>query len=303
MNYIKQEKELQNISFQLLNSSQTVFYGIFLTEVNKYFNKRIPTACLAKHENARVPVMLFNPEFWETLNEKQRKFLVLHETMHLIDSCFTMSREFGMESPLDNIAMDASINSRLINNYKEEIEFIEGGILPKNFPELKLEEEKDSVYYYRIFKEAKNKKEESKGKEDSKAGEPGNKNGTSGCKNLDDLLDNQEKIDSHPTWSQVTEGMSDIEKEILKRDIVNRLEKIAEEVSKQNGNIPSHLEGVLKSIQKIKESVSWKALLRRFVGSTVSSDIMANRKRPSRRFEENPSTKFKFKVSGLFASD
>ena len=302
--YKKQEKELQNIVFSLINSNMTVFYGLFLTEVNKFFSTRIPTACLAKHPNAKIPVMLFNPDFWDKLNEKQRTFLVLHETQHLIDQAFLFCKEFALEKPLDNIALDLTINSRLMVNYQGELEFIEGGMLPANFPELQLEEEKDSLYYYNKLKEAKDKKEESKGKgEDSKAGEPGNGNGTSGDKNLDDLLDNQEKIDKHITWEELTEGLSDLEKEVLKRDIMNRLDKISDEVAKQNGNIPTHLEGLLNRITKIKEVVNWKSLFRKFVGSTISSETLPNRKRPSRRFEENPGIKQKFKVSGVFLSD
>jgi len=302
--YKKQEKELQNIVFSLINSNMTVFYGLFLTEVNKFFSTRIPTACLAKHPNAKIPVMLFNPDFWDKLNEKQRTFLVLHETQHLIDQAFLFCKEFALEKPLDNIALDLTINSRLMINYKNELEFIEGGMLPANFPELQLEEERDSLYYYNKLKEAKDKKEESKGKgEDSKAGEPGNGNGTSGDKNLDDLLDNQEKIDNHSQWDELTEGLSDLEKEVLKRDIMNRLDKISDEVAKQNGNIPVHLQGLLNKITKIKEVVNWKSLFRKFVGSTISSETLPNRKRPSRRFDENPGIKQKFKVSGVFLSD
>jgi predicted metal-dependent peptidase len=302
--YKKQEKELQNIVFSLINSNMTVFYGLFLTEVNKFFSTRIPTACLAKHPNAKIPVMLFNPDFWDKLNEKQRTFLVLHETQHLIDQAFLFCKEFALEKPLDNIALDLTINSRLMVNYQGELEFIEGGMLPANFPELQLEEEKDSLYYYNKLKEAKDKKEESKGRgEDSKAGEPGNGNGTSGDKNLDHLLDNQEKIDKHVTWEELTEGLSDLEKEVLKRDIMNRLDKISEEVAKQNGHTPKHLEGLLNRITKIKEVVNWKSLFRKFVGSTISSETLPNRKRPSRRFDENPGIKQKFKVSGVFLSD
>jgi len=303
MNYSKQEKELTNIVQKLILKSSTVFYGLFLTEISKYFDKRIPTACLAKHPAAKIPVMLFNPDFWDKLTEKQRMFLVLHEIGHYINSSFIMSKEFSLESPLDNIAMDLNLNSILMNNYDEELEFIEEGMLPKNFKELKLEEKKDTLYYYNILKQAKDQKEATKGQDDSLAGEPGNKQGSSGCKELDDLLDNQEKIDNHPTFAELTEGMSDVEKEVLKRDIINRLEKISEDVSKQNGTIPKHLEGLSNRIKKVKETVNWKALFRRFVGSTISSEILINRKRPNKRFEDNPSTKNKFKVSGVFLSD
>jgi predicted metal-dependent peptidase len=304
--YKKQEKELQNVVFDLINSSSTVFYGLFLTEVNKYFDKRMPTACLAKHKEAKIPVMLFNPDFWNGLTNKQQKFLVLHETHHLINQAFLFSDEFGLESPLDNIAMDLNINSILTINYENEVEFIEGGQLPKNFPELNMAEQMDSLYYYNILKQAKDKKQESKENgEDSKSpnAKPGNGNGTSGCPNLDDMLDNQEKIDKHITWGELTEGMSDIEKEVLKRVVVSRLEKISEEVSKQHGNISMNVQGMLNKIQKIKQTVNWKALFRKFIGSAVSSELLNNRKRPSKRFEENPSTKYKLKVNGVFLSD
>lgn len=301
---MNREKQLQNVIFELINNSSTVFYGLFLTEVNKYFDTRIPTECLAKHSDAKIPVMLFNPDFWDNLNDKERKFLVLHECSHLINQCYIMAKEFAMESPLDNLAMDLNINTILQDAYSDNIEVIEGARLPESFPNLQLERCKDSLYYYNKLKEAKDKKDESKEKgEDSMAGEPGNGNGTSGDENFDDLMDNQDKIDKHPTWEELTEGMSDLEKEVLKRDIVNRLEKIAEDVAKQNGNIPTHLQGVLKSIQKIKETINWRALFRKFVGSTISNEILINRKRPSKRFEDNPSNKYKFKVSGVFLSD
>lgn len=299
----KEERELQNVVFELINQNSTVFYGLFLTEVNKYFDRRIPTACLAKHKDAKIPVMLFNPDFWNKLNKKQQQFLVLHEISHLINQSFLFSDIFGLENPLDNLAMDLNINSILMNNYENTIEFIEGGQLPKNFPELNIEEEKDTLYYYNILKQAKDQKEKTKGKTDSLSGEPGNKKGSSGCKNLDDLLDNQEKIDKHITWKELTEGMSDVEKEVLKRDIINRLEKIAEDVEKQNGTIPANIKSNLGKIQKIKQTVNWKALFRKFIGSTISSETIVNRKRPSRRFDENPSNKYKFKVNGVFLSD
>ena len=117
------------------------------------------------------------------------------------------------------------------------------------------------------------------------------------------MLDNQEKIDHHTQWEKLTEGMSDLEKEVLKRDIMNRLDKISDEVAKQNGNIPKHLQGLLNKITKIKEVVNWKSLFRKFVGSTISSEILPNRKRPSRRFSDQPGTKYKFKTSVVIGVD
>ncbi len=73
------------------------------------------------------------------------------------------------------------------------------GISIASYPELKLKKDQNSLYYYQILLEAKNKKEDSKCKgEDSLAGPKGNEKGTSGCKNLDAQLDSEEDI--HMTW-------------------------------------------------------------------------------------------------------
>ena len=87
--------------------------------------------------------------------------MLFNNNISLFNFVTVFCKEFALEKPLDNIALDLTINSRLMVNYQGELEFIEGGMLPANFPELQLEEEKDSLYYYNKLKEAKDKKEES----------------------------------------------------------------------------------------------------------------------------------------------
>lgn len=79
MNYKKQEKELSNLISEMLCKPDYIFYGLFLTEINKSFNYLVPTACISKHINANLPSMNFNPDFWDKLNKNQRRFLLIHE--------------------------------------------------------------------------------------------------------------------------------------------------------------------------------------------------------------------------------
>jgi Zn-dependent peptidase ImmA (M78 family) len=46
--------------------------------------------------------MLFNPDFWDKLTEKQRMFLVLHEIGHYINSSFIISKEFSLVNNINN---------------------------------------------------------------------------------------------------------------------------------------------------------------------------------------------------------
>jgi predicted metal-dependent peptidase len=194
-----------------------------------------------------------------------------------------LSKEFGMLHPFDNIAMDLSINSRLLESNDSNIAFIEGGQLPKNYPGLKLNDCEGSLYYYQRIIQAQNDKIN---------------NGTCGDKAFDDVLDNLDKTDQHLTWEQLTEGLTEIEKEILKRKVIHRLQEISQE--RGVGSAPSwlNLDIVLK-----EPYVSWKSIIRKFIGCNSDNTMIQNRNRPSKRFELNPSNKIKYKTAGVFLMD
>src|SRR6478736_9055045 len=85
------ERELASIIIDLLTREDLMFYGYFLAEVNKGFNDKIPTACVAKHPSSSNIELLFNPKFWDERGEsekirrnEQRMFLLLHEICHVI---------------------------------------------------------------------------------------------------------------------------------------------------------------------------------------------------------------------------
>lgn len=75
------EDDLQRVIFQLTNSKEFMFYGLFLAEINKTFmdHPQIQTACLAKHPMGRIPQMIINPRFWNSLTLPEKKYLILHE--------------------------------------------------------------------------------------------------------------------------------------------------------------------------------------------------------------------------------
>lgn len=69
----------------------------------------------------------FNPEFVAGLNETQMRFLVLHELMHVAFRHMQVYRNLSRENPLlANIATDAFINTTLMKEDPQNLEFIEG---------------------------------------------------------------------------------------------------------------------------------------------------------------------------------
>lgn len=289
------------------------FYGLFLSEIQKVImeHPQVPTACIATDKDSQSK-MIINPKFWEGLKEKEQFFILAHECVHYMHSHFLL-HEMGWDKELINIATDLSINSRLMKYNSKVLDIPRNekgeptGLLPGySYLELNLEEDKDTKYYYDILKEAKEKKEQSKQKgEDSMAGPEGNSKGTSGCKQLDEHLDNNEAKEMHITWDELTEGMTATEKEVMKRNIQNQVEKLVEEYEKSRGSLPAELKDYLKTkIIVTKPVVSWKNIFRQFAAKSISKDIKSTRNRPNRRFGSKfPATKYKYNTSIICGVD
>lgn len=78
MNY---DKSLQDTIFDMLVDTRYVFYGLFLAELNKTFDDKFPTACVAKHPDSPTIQLVLGKNFWEkTLyNQSRKKAILIHE--------------------------------------------------------------------------------------------------------------------------------------------------------------------------------------------------------------------------------
>ena len=308
MQYLRQKEELEDLMTQIsFKSGNYVFYSLLLSEVNKRFSTEVSTACLAKHLDFKIFSILFNPDFWDKLNKNQKVFLILHEAMHYIYYHWAFIEYYNWDKQIANIAMDLTINQEIILNFSNSnnqginVELPEGALEISHFLELKLLPNKDSNYYYTELIKAKENKDKTKGKKDSKNGKKDNLNGTSGSKELDRILD--ENIDWHDKWEEMTKELSTLEKEVLKKEIDSNIQRVSEEALKQNGTLPSNISKTLENLKLKPPTISWKQLFRLFVASSISTDITTNRKRPNKRFNDNPGLKFKQKIKGVFLAD
>jgi predicted metal-dependent peptidase len=278
MNFKKEEKELSDIIHYILLNPNEMFYGLFLSEINIQFSTIIPTACLGKKDSLSIPFMYINPDFWNTLNYKQRRLIIIHELMHYINSHWLFSTEFGWEHKIANVAMDLHINQEILKDHSD-VELPEGGLLPNLFPELKLKLNESSSYYYNELLKAKKKNDN------------GNNNG------------NGENDDLHPLWKELEESMTDVEKEILKREMQSQVERIIEETVKNGGKTPINISSSLQKIKKQQPIISWKRLFRLFIASSTTNEIESNKKKVNNRFPDMPGYKYKTKVNGVFLAD
>jgi len=295
------ERSLNELCWDLV--VEEPFYGLFLTELNKKFvddSSGIMTACVAKAPDSINVSLLINKNFWQNYlqNDKQRKYIILHEVLHVIFNHF-LFMDVRSDRLIDNIACDITINQFCDQKHErpKEGQFIE------MYADLKLKPMESTQYYYEELRKAQQKKENSNGKEDSKAGPKGNKKGTSGSKALDQMLDNQPK-DWHASWKEMTEGMNELEKKLLEKQIQSSIKEVAEQIEKQRGEIPAHLKDLVSKAFEVKKPVmEWKTLFRQFVGSAMNYDLYRTMKRPNLRFPDAKVTMKKPKVRGVFGID
>lgn len=219
-----------------------------------------------------------------------------------------MSQGMFPDNEVANIAMDISINQTITEELpRKDEKGVKCGVYIEDFVEMKLAKDQSTLYYYTEFQKAKEEKKKSKGKgQDSKAGPKGNGNGTSGCKEADELFDAIEQGtfiglgrsgDWHGLWKELTAGMGDKEKDLMRKEIQEMTRRVAEETQKLRGNVPSHIANAIKEdFGNRPPVISWRTLFNRFVGSTLTTEIYQTRKRPNFRFEDAPSNKYKNKV-------
>lgn len=152
---MKYQKALETTIGMLLESYQ--FYACLVQQCSINWTFQLPTAAVRCLPNGHLE-MVINPEFFMQLTPKERVGLVLHEMLHLVND--HLSRSFGLDSQIANIAMDTAINQFIPLDYLPP-----GALLPDNVvylenrvrkqqgePEIKMENMKQFEVYYNILK-------------------------------------------------------------------------------------------------------------------------------------------------------
>ena len=302
------------------------FYGIYLLMLDKKFSTTIPTACVRKLGiNYQL---LFGEKFWNSLTHEWKIGIVHHELLHLCFFHLLRHSEFENQE-MANLAMDMEINqyidipylpaknmnredfktkydpiakdlvTKLLAGeitkaeYQEQIlQIPPRGVYIEDYTEMNLETKKGTRYYYDKFMEAQKEKQQSAGRgEKSESGGEG----TSGCDATDEILEQMEKnipVPCDHDWKEF-DGLSDTEKKLLGSQIDHHLKEIATSL-KNRGTVPGEMKEYVDSLFVVTPpKFNWKAYLRRFFGGSYKTYTVLQRRKPNKRFEDNPGIKVK----------
>jgi predicted metal-dependent peptidase len=272
---------MQQIHQDIAKHSKTLilkeaFYGLFLLSISKELTTSIETACVAK-ENINSKLCI-NPEFWATLDDKTKVGVLKHEMLHL---AFFHLIEFDRFSnkKLYNVAADLEINQYIQEEFKGPTwDGLE--ITNSPFKELKLESKKGTKYYYeKLEQEIKNNPEG----------------------DVSELVNGNDDI--HKLWEDF-KNLNESEKKLIQKQIDHQLKNVAENLNKNRGTIPSEMKDYINNLFIKEEAViDWKSYLRRFNGTSYKIHTKKTRKKPNKRYSNNPALRIKLKKNTLVAID
>ncbi len=237
------------------------FYGLFLIMLNKVWTDKVPTAGVGR--NGINYQLYINPEFWDSLTDIQRMGLLKHELLHI---GFFHVTDFGHLTDKDvcNIAMDVEINQ-----YIDQSWLPEGGCLLKDVNKsygLDMKKKMGTKYYYDELMKIKNQLQEE----------------------LKQYL-----RDTHAGWEEF-DDMDEATQKLIQKQTEHILKEVAEQVKKSTGSIPGEFQQLLDKINtKEAAKFDWRGYLRRFAGSSMDIYTKKLRRKPNKRFEENPGLKIK----------
>lgn len=97
-----------------LEMFHTIFYKMW--EIGEpVFDELVPTACVTFDKKGKHLSYHFNPEFWESLNNYQRCFVIAHECVHILSNHgkrFSQPK-YRLNKEIANYAMDVAVNEGL----------------------------------------------------------------------------------------------------------------------------------------------------------------------------------------------
>ncbi len=245
------------------------FFAALSRRIDKRASTAIPTAGVKVDKDRGTFVMLYNPEFFEGLTDKQKLGVLKHEFYHLVFEHVTgRLPEAGM-SKLWNVATDLAINSHLQGELPDMC------CMPGEGPFEDLPLGKSAEWYFNKLKDEQDK-DEGEGDEGEGNGESGDGDGSSGGRDFGD------SFDDHSGWE---EGQGDnTTNEIAKERLKEAVKKAAEEAARANSWGSVSRQTRQEIMERITPKVDWKKVLRYFVKTTQRSNRSSTVKRLNKRY-------------------
>ena len=258
--------DLNRYTFKLLQSEP--FFASLSRRIQKRPSTAIPTAGVRLNKDTAQFEMLYNPQFFEDMSDKERLGVLKHEFYHIIFEHVTGRLPPEGMSKMWNVATDLAINSHLMG------ELPEGGCFPtiKPFEEYPVGMSAE-WYFSKLQNDDQFKPQEGDG--EGGEGQPSDGQGDgSGNGGLPDTTDD------HSGWGEASEEVRAMAKERLKQAV----EKAAQDAASGQGWGSVSADMRKRIMDMIKPKVNWRSVLRYFIKTSQRADKRSTVKRYNKKY-------------------
>ena len=235
------------------------FFASISRRVDKTSSSAIPTAGVRLNTTTGYFEMLYNPEFFEGLTNREKLGVLKHEFYHLIlQHVTTRMPDTGM-SKAWNVATDLAINSHLIG------EIPENGCIPsaKDSPFEKYPIGLSAEAYLKMLKDDPQFQNKPEDGEDGEGGMP-------------------DSMDDHSGWDESSDGDEGAVARERLRDILEKASKECNQSGRGWGSVSAE---VRKEIQKfLNPSIDWRKMLSYFIKTSRKANKRSTVRRLNRRY-------------------
>ena len=264
--------DLNKHTFKLLQSEP--FFAGLSRRIHKVESTAIPTAGVMIDKETAQFVMLYNPDFFEGLDESRRLGVLMHEFYHLIFEHVTGRLPPEGMSKMWNVATDLAINSFLVGKLPE------GGCIPGEAPFQDYPLEKSAEWYFSELQNDEQFQQPEDGEGDGGGDGDGDGEGSDGegSPSGSGLPDS---FDDHSGWGEVDQETKAMAEERLK----DAIRKATNEVNSGGRGWGSVSQGMRKKIQDmVTPKVNWRSVLRYFVKTSQRANKRSTVRRINKRF-------------------
>ena len=263
MEATEKQPVITNDEFFKISRQLEDFHAIFyrLWEMGKpTFSEQLSTAAVGFDKDGIALQFIWNPKYWESLDEYSRLFVFCHEMMHIVLNHGVRIRDCDSKE-LANVCIDIVVNHMLVKKFNFDRDRING---QENFcwvdtvfkeKEVSPLDNKSFEYYYvALIDELIGK-----GLEDI----------TSQLVDEHDMLDPQAFVD---TLKDLNESLSNDEKENLKDMITRHFQPDKDSNSKPGGQEAGTGVGgiwTFAGVHKVKKKKKWETVIKNWASKAV----------------------------------
>lgn len=265
---------LGNYENQHLHYFAVIATSLIIRETTKEEKAQIPTAGISARLLDANFEFIYNPDFTDTLNENQLRFLFYHEILHIILATHLRAGLNNHDPMLVNITHDMIINSTILDNYGPTVEAPADPMLqiPKDYKGIR--------NYESLIQEVQDKSNkaggikeylESIGVKFQEKGKPGEKGEGIGVKVDDKGNPTGETFDVHLDPSKLTveqqEGLERLQQTVARGlEESGVTEMITNLVPKPSINVIDYISKYTRAMKGDVRKGTWHKLNRKYPG-------------------------------------